>query len=450
MKPEPFLDTLRTASVLVVDDEPGMRNFLSKALSPVCARVEVAACTEEASQQLDRSTFDVIVLDNVMPGKSGVEWLSEQQKVGLFADAILMSAYADLDTAIAALRAGASDFVLKPFRSNQILNAIAQSLSRTRLQRQNSVLRHELEEGPDLLRHRDALLGSSPMIEALRGSIARAAVTNAHVVIRGEAGAGKQVAARMLHAKSDRATYPFVWLQCYGCDADTFQARLFGQIARPANGHVATRGEDGLLLHASGGTLFLEDVGMLSAPCQNLLVELLTTGRYRPLGAERSLDLHVRIVCSTTEPLQTAVDEGRFRRDLFYLLNVAEVVLPPLRERADDVLELTQFFVDGLAPRMGSSPPPLTPQIKRRLLAHSWPGNVMELRNVVERALIAGDFEKALGEAEPVAEIESLAAIEQRHVLTVLENCGGNRAEAARRLGVARKTIDRKCQAWGI
>ncbi|MEJ6393870.1 sigma-54 dependent transcriptional regulator [Gymnodinialimonas sp. 2305UL16-5] len=441
-----FTETLKDASVLVIDDEPGMRNFLKKTLAPVCARVEVAADTAEATKRLDERSFDVIVLDNVMPGKSGVDWLTEQQRIGLFSDSILMTAYADLDTAIAALRAGASDFLLKPFRSNQILNAIAQSLTRTRLRRQNSVLRHELEEGKDLLRHRDALLGSSEMIAEVRAAIERAATTDVHVVIRGEAGAGKQVAARMLHTTSMRADNPFVWLQCYGCDLKTFQARLFGQLAKATNGS----GEDGLLLHASGGTLFLEDVGMLSPPCQNLLVELLTAGRYRPIGAARSLDLNVRIICSSTEPLQQAVDQNRFRADLFYLLNVGEIILPPLRERSEDIIEIAHFFAANLAARMGVPRPNLTATAKRRLLAHPWPGNVMELRNLVERALIDGDFEQALSGAEPVAQSESLAAMEQRHILNVLDSCGGNRAEAARRLGVARKTIDRKCQAWGI
>lgn len=438
---------LSKAAILVIDDEPGMRNFLFKALSGVCARVDVTEDTEEASKLLDQNSYDVIVLDNIMPKKSGLEWLTEQQGIGLYSDAILMTAYADLDTAIAAIRAGASDFLLKPFRTNQVLNAISHSLARSRLQRQNSVLRHELEIGKDILLHRDALLGKSREVQSVRDAIERAAPSHAHVVVRGEIGAGKQVAARMLHAQSPRAENPFLWLQCYGMTEETFQARLFGQMGSTSE---TTSGQDGMLKNAAGGTLFLEDVEMLSTGCQNILVELLNTSRFRPLGAERSLDLDVRIISSTTRPLQHEVEKRAFRADLFYLLNVVEIVLTPLRSRAEDILELTGFFCENLAQRMGIEVPELSATVRRRLLAHDWPGNVMELRNTVERALILGNFDAALGDMAARDTSETLAAVEQRHVLAVLDACGGNRAEAARRLGVARKTIDRKCQTWGV
>ncbi|MEM6354114.1 MAG: sigma-54 dependent transcriptional regulator [Pseudomonadota bacterium] len=445
---ESFEIALSNASVLAIDDEPGMRNFLYKTLSGPCRRVDVTADTDEASALLDERAYDVIVLDNIMPKKGGLEWLAEQQQIGLFSDAILMTAYADLDTAIAAIRAGASDFLLKPFRSNQILNAIAQSLDRVRLRRQNAVLRHELEAGTDPLRHRDALLGASDQIDVARRAIERAATTSAHVVIRGEPGTGKQIAARMLHSHSERRSHPFLWLQCYGLDEDGFRARLFGRLVDSSSGDQV--GGDGMLLDASGGTLFLEDVELLAAPCQNLLNELLTTGRFSPIGAKRSLPFDVRIICSNTRALEHAVADRSFRADLYYRLNVVEIVLPPLRERTDDIVELTEFFCNQLASRMGLATPELPQSVRRRLLAHSWPGNVMELRNTVERALIHGDFEMALGGRAATDETESLAAVEQRHILTVLEACDGNRAEAARRLGVARKTIDRKCQSWGL
>ena len=436
------------ASVLVVDDEPGMRNFLAKSLEQHCSRVDVTADTDEAAGLLDANSYDIVLLDNVMPRKNGVEWLAEQQRIGLFSDVILMTAFADLETAIAAIRAGASDFLLKPFRVNQLLNSISQSLARTHLMRQNSALRHELEAGKDLVHHNGALVGSSAGILDVRRALKRAAATNSHVVIRGEGGAGKQVAARLLQSHSQRAEHPFVWLQCKGMSEDAFQARLFGRIG--AQVQDRTRDHGGMLMNAAGGVLYLEDVEMLPPTCQNLLVEILTTGRFRPIGAERSIPLDVQIICSSVCPLQQAVDDQRFRADLYYLLNVIEVVLPPLRERGDDIIELTEFFASNLSRRMGLSPPELPSVARRRLLAHDWPGNVMELRNTVERALIHGSYEEALGKASAPAEIESLAALEQRHIVATLEACGGNRADAARRLGIARKTIDRKCQAWGL
>ncbi|MEM1265532.1 MAG: sigma-54 dependent transcriptional regulator [Pseudomonadota bacterium] len=438
-----FGSELSKASVLVVDDEPGMRNFLGKVLSRACAEVHLAEDAQNASRLLDQHSYDVIVLDNIMPDKTGLEWLDEQRRIGLFSDAILITAHADLDAAIKAIRAGASDFLLKPFRSNQILNAVARSLERKRLQRQNSILRNELELGNDLLKHRDALLGTSAEIHAVRQSIIRAAASQSHIVIRGEVGSGKQVAARMLHAASARAEHPFVWLHSYGMTEEVFRERLFGQVDEQSSD------QQGMLLNAAGGTLFLEDVEMLSPGCQNILSELLSTGRFTPLGARRSIEFDVRIVSSTTRPLKDIADERAFRTDLFYLLTVVEIVLPPLRERADDIIELIRFFSDHLARRMGTSVPEFTALARRRFLTHTWPGNVMELRNTIERALIHGDFETALGPSTNVP-LESLAAVEQRHILAVLDACNGNRAEAARHLGVARKTIDRKCQAWDL
>ena len=444
--PDHFETDLADARVLIVDDEPGMRNFLQKTLQGLCARVDVAGDTEESSRLLDHNTYDVVILDNIMPRKSGVEWLAEQQRIGFFADAILMTAFADLDTAIAAIKAGASDFLLKPFRSNQIVNAISQSLKRAKLRRQNAILSYELEAGRDLLRHREALLGTSSEIQLVRDAIKRAAATPAHVMIRGEVGSGKQIAARMLHSHSSRSQCPFVWLQCSGLNDDLFQARLFGRL----EGGDSDRQTDGMLLNAMGGTLFLDDVELLSPNCQNLLVELLTTGKFRPLGAERSLPLDMRIICSNVRPLIQAVEEQSFRADLFYLLNVAEIYLPPLLERSEDILVLLLFFVATLSERMGVDVPEISAADKRKILAHSWHGNVLELRNYVERALIQGDFETALGGFTLTDENETLASVERRHILGVLEACGGNRSEAARRLGVARKTIDRKCQSWGI
>ncbi|MEM8952080.1 MAG: sigma-54 dependent transcriptional regulator [Pseudomonadota bacterium] len=450
-----FAEELGCASVLVIDDEPGMRNFLLKVLSENCAKVDVIEDTREASRLMDESGYDVIVLDNIMPEKTGLQWLAEQREIGLFSETILITAHADLDTAISAIRAGASDFLLKPFRSNQVLNAIARSLERARLRRQNSILRHELEVGRDLLNHRNALIGSSSEIERVRRSIENSAKSDANVVIHGEVGSGRQVAARMLHAASPRADYPFVWLPCNGMTETAFRERLFGQLNSGLDRSVTQQDgilhpEDGILRSAAGGTLYLEDVEMLSSGCQNLLTEMLSTGRFSPLGASRSVEFNMRIVSSTIRPLADIARDGAFRTDLFYRLTVVEIVQPPLRERNRDILDMIAYFSNGLATRMGVEAPELTPLARRRFLAHDWPGNVMELRNTIERALIRGSFEEALEPSAGTFSKESLASVEQRHILAMLETCDGNRAEAARRLGVARKTIDRKCQAWGL
>jgi DNA-binding NtrC family response regulator len=443
-----FGDELAHAAVLVIDDEPGMRNFLYKVLIEHCTKVDVTADTRDASRFLDENAYDVIVLDNLMPDKTGLEWLAEQRQIGLFSEVVLITAHADLDTAIQAIRAGAGDLLLKPFRSNQVLNAVARCLERARLRRQNSVLRHELEVGQDILKHRDALLGTSTEIQAVRQTIRQAAISHANVVFRGEVGSGKQVAARMLHAASPRAASPFVCLQCYGMTEQAFQDRLFGHLGPQSD--RSEPGQEGILLSAAGGTLYLEDVDMLSAGCQNILTELIGTGRFSPLGARRSLGLDMRIISSTTRPLGDVAATRMFRADLFYMLTVVEIVLPPLRQRMADIIELTDYFSERLSQRIGTSIPNLSPMARRRFLSYHWPGNVMELRNTVERALIHGNFEVALSTDAKALDLEDMASVERRHILAMLDACDGNRAEAARRLGLARKTIDRKCRSWGL
>ena len=368
-----------TATVLVVDDEPGMRHFLSKALSGKCASVDVAEDTAKASEMLDARSYDVIILDNVMPLKTGLEWLLEQRDVGLLADVIVITAYADLETAIEAIRVGASDFILKPFRSNQVLNAISKCLAKSALEKQNSALRHELIEGKDLLRHRNSLIGSSEASEEVRRKIKSAAAIDANLVIHGETGLGKQVAARMLHHASNRNSAPFASLQCYGLTADELRDRLCGSLARAT---------EGMLRYAEGGVIYFEDVEALDSAAQNVLLEWLSTGRFQPLGGTRSFSTNIRVVCSCTENLRSAVDAGRFHSDLFYLLNVHEIRLPPLRERPSDILEIVEVFNQSLSVKMGAVPLDLSPSAKRKLMSRRWPGNVMALKNTVERALI--------------------------------------------------------------
>lgn len=442
---EGFENVLEGSSILVIDDEPGIRHFIQKQLSSFGARIDVASNTKIATNLLDDFDYDLILLDNILPDQKGLDWLSEQKRVGLYCEAILMTAYADLGTAIEAIRAGASDFLVKPFRSNQILNVVVQNLTKSNLRKQNSILRNEIKAGEDLLRQRNALIGTSKEIENVRSEIKRAAKIDAHVVISGEVGSGKQIAARMLHDCSPRSNYPFVWLQCNGLNDETFKSNLFGQIDSNFN-----YDKTGLLADAKGGTLFLEDVELLTPTSQNILVELLTTGRFKPLGAARNFSLDVRIVCSTTKSLFKAVEENLFRADLYYLLNIHEIVLPPLRERPEDIVLIAEFFLEKLQNRIGITAPEITASIRRRLMSHEWLGNVMELRNAVERALIRGTFDTVIDSESPSSNVKSLAAVEKRHFLTVLEECSGNRNEAARRLGVARKTIDRKCNIWGV
>ncbi|GLS31648.1 DNA-binding transcriptional response regulator, NtrC family, contains REC, AAA-type ATPase, and a Fis-type DNA-binding domains [Mesorhizobium albiziae] len=442
---------LAQASILVIDDEPGMRNFLMRTLGPRCKRLEEAADAEEASRKLDEHHFDVVILDNIMPGKNGVDWLAEQRGIGFFADAILMTAYADLETAIRALRAGAADFILKPFRSNQLLNAVARCLDRVRLQRENYVLRYELKSTSDHILLRDKLIGESAAIARVRQTIARVAPLPTSVLLTGQSGTGKEVAARSLHSLSDRADKPFVPVNCAAIPPDMIESELFGHLKGAFTSAEGAR--EGLFMHAQGGTLFLDEIGELPPLTQSKLLRVLEDRRVRPLGSEREIPVDLRFVFATNADLKAEVEKGRFRADLFFRINVMQINLPPLKERGDDVQELTALFMRKLSSQLGMPPVPIDPEVRAALARYGWPGNVRELRNLVERTLILGRFPEEFTEEpgeETVGSEGSLAEIERQHILAVLRETAGDRDKAAKRLGISRKTIDRKFAAWNV
>jgi len=448
MKPagtDEYGESLAHASILVIDDEPGMRNFLMKILKPRCKRLEQAASTAEATALLDRSFFDLVILDNIMPGKTGLDWVREQRNVGLFSDTILITAYADLETAIKALRTGVADFVLKPFRANQILNAAARALDRQNLRRENFLLKHELAgEGSHA---RGRLLGNSAAISEVRDILARLAPLPTSVLFTGATGTGKEVAARTLHSLSDRADKPFVAVNCAVISPDRIAQELFGLV------DSQDRRNDGLFLHAEGGTLFLDEVVQMPDQVQAAFLRVLEEQRIRPVGAERDIPLNLRFLFATNADLDQAVAEGRFRADLYHRINVMKVEMPPLCDRAGDIAELAALFVRQFSKTLGLPAIELDEETLLKFARYNWPGNVRELRNLIERSVILGTFPDKFaggGQITGTRAIETLDLVMQRHIMHILDECDGNRAEAARRLGVSRKTVDRKCAVWGV
>ncbi|AWI86216.1 sigma-54-dependent Fis family transcriptional regulator (plasmid) [Alloyangia pacifica] len=434
--------TLAGASILVVDDEPGMRNFLVKMLGPKVQRVEEAGSALEATQKLDAAHFDLVILDNVMPRMTGLDWLAEQQRKGFFGDTILITAYADLETAITALRAGVSDFVLKPFRANQILGAVARTLDRKYLRRDNTLLRRELRTG----QFQGKLLGKSEVMVAVRALLAKLAPLPTPVLFTGASGTGKEMAARHLHQLSDRSDKPFVPVNCAAIAPDRMVQELFGSLE---NGE---RLKPGLLLLADGGTLFLDEVAQMPEPLQAALLRVLEDQRIRPTGAEREIPLNLRFLFATNADLEALVAQNKFRADLYHRINVLNVEMPPLSDRSDDILELAALFTRQFSQALGMQGLELDEQTLLKLRRYAWPGNVRELRNLIERSVILGGFPEEFsgaGEVIGARAIEDLDLVVQRHILHMLDLCDGNRAEAARRLGVSRKTIDRKMAQWG-
>jgi DNA-binding NtrC family response regulator len=439
-------------SILVVDDEQGMRNFLVKTLVPRCHFVMEAGSAEEGSELLGAHHVDLIILDISLPGKSGVAWLKELRDQGFSGEVILITAFADLDTAIEALRAGASDFILKPFRVPQILNAVKHCYERSRLARENYILRRSLPAG---VAQRGGLIGRSQAMEQLTESMRRIAAVNSTVLLQGESGTGKELVARALHELSARAQGPFVPVNCASMSPELIESELFGHAKGAFTG--AIKAHDGLFYYAQGGTLFLDEVAELPLALQATLLRALEDLKIRPVGSQQLLPVNVRIVAATNRSLAGEVASGRFRKDLYYRLQVVELTLPPLREHKQDIPDLVAHFMAQLAPSLGVEPLAISEQEMAYLMQYEWPGNVRELRNLIERSLILGTLNVSALYAQPTLAAQQategttdLHTLEKQHILSVLDSVNGDKTRAAQLLGISRRTLERRVAEWAV
>ncbi len=430
-----------------------MRHFLEKALETRFARVDTAGSVEMAQALFDSHDYSTVVLDVSLPGKSGLQWLNELRQGGYEGDVILITGYADMDTAIGALRAGAQDFLQKPFRIDQLWYALDRAADQNRLKRENFVLKRAVS---NLQQNEQVMVGESPIVRQLRKLVAKVAPTDSTVLLTGESGSGKEVLARTLHGMSLRSERPFVPINCGAISPELIESELFGHAKGAFTG--ANESHQGLFYYAQGGTLFLDEIGELPLSMQTKLLRVLEDRRIRPVGSTKEVDVDVRIVAATNVNLDVEVKRGRFRQDLYYRLQVMPIEMPPLRSRPEDIELLANYFIRVFAKKLRIDPLKISPDMLARLQAYEWPGNVRELRNFIERSLILGYFPKEdlplnldLDEREHTAEDpqnESLEQVEKTHILRVLNACSGNKSEAARRLGVSRKTLERKCMAW--
>ncbi|MFK7855211.1 MAG: sigma-54-dependent transcriptional regulator [Granulosicoccus sp.] len=455
INPEPsgeleFNRLLRSAAILVVDDEPGMRNFLKRALENRCALLEVAGSAEEAEALRLRYHFDLLLVDIRLPGLSGLAWLGKLRERGVRTHVIYMTAYADLEMAIAALRNGADDFIMKPFRTEQMFISMQRALMRGQIQRENSLLKLQLEQMKD----DDGVIGDSPVIKDVLMLVQRAAPTQSNVLVQGETGTGKALVARAIHSLSRRSG-AFVTLNCGTLNEEDFDRELFGYLKGAFIGASETR--DGLFVHASKGTLFLDEIGQLSFSAQAKLLRVLELGVIRPMGGSREIPVDVRVIVSTTRDLEQLTESGSFRSDLYYRLNVLPISVPPLRERGRDIELLVQYFMERLSAELRLLPVELMHTDWEQLNSYYWPGNVRELRNVVERTLLLGQLPS--DSLRSTAEQQSwsgpgypldwtIESVERSHIEAVLDSVNNNKSAAARLLGVSRKTLERKQTLW--
>ncbi len=449
----PITSKYSGSSILIVDDELGMRNFLQKSLVRECGLIETADSIESAEALRQRCHFDLIIMDIRLPGKSGVEWIQELRGNGIQTDVIFMTAFADMDTAIQALRAGAADFILKPFRVEQMLSSVKNCMEKQRLTRDNFVLQRQLEQYYEM----DGMIGTSDSIKDVCSIIKRVAPTPTTLLIEGQSGTGKELAARALHEFSTRKG-AFVPINCGSISPELLESELFGHVKGAFTG--AHQARQGLFNYASGGTLFLDEIGEMPLAMQAKLLRVLEERAIRPVGSEREISVDVRIIAATNRDLENEVEKGNFREDLFYRLNVVSIRMPSLSERKEDIPLLARYFSETLSAQLGVEAIPFNHQDLIGLQSYSWPGNIRELKNIIERSLLLGKtpidcIHKNSNTNKKTSGTEypgnwSMQDVEKHHMQSVLKAVDGNKSEAARRLGVSRKTLERKFQAWNL
>ncbi|WP_313957296.1 sigma-54-dependent transcriptional regulator [Sedimenticola selenatireducens] len=442
----------RMTSVLIVDDEPGIRSFLQRGLQKYFGLVETAENAAAAEILHERCYFDLIIADIRLPGRTGVEWVTELREQGTATGVIFMTAYADLETAIAALRAGAEDFIMKPFRMEQMMASVKRYMDRQKMQRENFVLRRQVDHIFD----KSGMVGECELIKNLCQVIKRVAPMPSTVLIEGESGTGKELAARAIHEWSGRVG-SFVPVNCGAISAELLESELFGHIKGAFTG--AHQAREGLFTYANEGTLFLDEIGEMPLSMQAHLLRVLEERTVRPVGSNKEVPVAVRIIAATNRDLSEQVKNGQFREDLYYRLNVLSIRMPSLRERLEDIPQLTAHFSKSLASELGVEPPQLSQADLACLRNYDWPGNVRELKNVIERCLLLNSSPSQClskpslsddpADSKSEGDALQLDQVEKHHILRVLEGEGGNKSAAARLLGISRKTLERKVQAWG-
>ena len=448
-----------TGKILIVDDEQAMCELLEADLRLRDFETEWYTSAEEALQAVNRQSYDVVLTDLNMPGTNGIQLCEHIVTHRPDIPVVIMTAFGSLESAVDAIRAGAYDFVTKPIEMD-LLNV---TLSRAIKHRQLEEKIRFLSEAVARTERFGDILGTSPAMQELFDQLQRIADSETSLLITGESGTGKELVARAIHRKSRRNKKPFVAVNCAALPDALLESELFGHAAGAFTDARAER--KGILFQAEGGTLLLDEVGELPLTVQPKLLRALEENYMRPVGSDKEIPFDVRIITATNRDLETAIEERRFREDLYFRINVIQCDLPPLRSRGTDTLLLAQKFLETFASRSGKKVTDISKGVAEKLLAYTWPGNVRELRNVIERAVALTRYDRLgiedlpekirnfkgsqvfIGGDDPT-EMVALEEIERRYIQHVLGAVGSNKTLAARILGLDRKTLYRKLRQY--
>jgi two-component system nitrogen regulation response regulator NtrX len=442
-------------SILIVDDEPGIRQSLTGVLEDEGFIVSSVASGEECLKVFEKRLYTCVLLDVWLPGIDGLETLSRLKAANPDVCVVMISGHGRIETAVRATKLGAFDFIEKPLSLEKTILAVKNSIRQRDLETANSELLAKLDEG-------FAMVGESVPMRALRQQITFAAPTSGRVLIYGESGTGKELVARALHAQSLRADHPFIEVNCAAIPEDLIESELFGHVKGSFTG--ATQAKRGKFERADGATLFLDEVGDMSLKTQSKVLRALEEQRFEPVGSETSVSVDVRIIAATNKKLEAEIENGQFRADLFYRLNVIPFEIPPLRERLEDVPLLIDYFNREFSAANKRPLKQFMPDAVDLMQNYSWPGNVRELRNTVERVIImhnrfevrADDLPILSGEAPPASSYnfdsyrDAADAYEREYILRKLAETDGNISRTAELMGIDRSHLYRRMKALDL
>ncbi|GAB4342536.1 MAG: sigma-54 dependent transcriptional regulator [Calditrichia bacterium] len=444
---------MKGKKILIVDDELSVRSSLQEWFLEDGFRVETASSGEEALEKMHGGPYDIVLLDIKMPGMDGITLQKKINKIDPHAIIIIMTAYASVETAVDAIKSGAFDYVTKPFDPDELSNLVRNALKQKDLTEENLQLKETITE----MSAADNIIGESPEMKRVFELVNTVAGTDSTVLIRGESGTGKELIARAIHFNSKRRYFPIVTVNCGAIPENLLESELFGHEKGAFTGAQYRR--KGKIAQADRGTLFLDEIGDISPKMQVDLLRVLQDKKITPLGGNKEIEVDFRLICATNRNLEKLVEEGKFREDLYYRINVFTIFLPPLRERRGDILPLARYFIKKYARSMGKPEKKISPEAEELLLSYSWPGNVRELENAIERAMVVGKKPQLSEEDLPLYLEQrpnrfngrlTLADIEKDHIERVLAETEGNITRAASLLGIDRVTLYNKLKKYGI
>jgi len=444
---------MKKVKVLIVDDEAIVRDALNDWLKDIGYEVFTAENGHKALEVIEKEKPGIMITDLVMPGMDGIELMKRAKTQQPNVEVIIITAYASIPTAITAMKEGAYDYIEKPFCPERAELLVKKLAEHRELVEENLSLRHKLED-----RYRfENIIAKSSKMQRIIEVIKVVAKSNATVLITGESGTGKELVARAIHSQSDRRSKPFVAVSCAALPESLLESELFGHEKGSFTGAYAQK--KGKFEFANGGTLFLDEIGEMSANIQVHLLRVLEEKEFTRVGGNQPIKVDVRVISATNKALRKAIEKQEFREDLYYRLNVVSIELPPLRERKEDIPLLAEHFLHKFAAENRKEVTEFSPEVIESLLAYDWPGNIRELENSIERAIIlsrdssitTADLRQENVSLVGSASIgKNLKEVEKIHILNVLRETGENYSEAARILGVSRMTLYNKAKEYGL